>query len=268
MIIIYVLLNIAIMVIYPKGIFPMYGIHFLGIRTRFTEYSIALIYIALLYYNNFSNKDKKAKKIMWCSIIIAAVNILIQWIATGIIVVILIFIIYGCIKKIKNIDLVYIFGFALLIIMTINLVNGNLLNIFGGIFELLNKDITLTGRTLIWSNAIKIVKKYFWIGYGYVNDGNIIPYSSGLWQAHNTILQSMCESGIIGTVTFFYIIFKQGYPSIKKYNKKVNALNVSVVFGFLIMMMSEILYYYPIFMFMLFLIGNSKNEMRSENDKE
>lgn len=266
MIFLYVFLNIILMIMYPKGLFPMYGIYFLGIRTRFTEYSIALIYISFMYYNNFSNKDKKNKNVLIISIILALINVFMKWIATGIITIILIFLIYVCIRKIKKINFIYIIDFILLIIVSINLINGNLLNLFSGIFEILHKDITLTGRTIIWDNAILMAEKYFWSGYGYINDGNIITYSNGLWQAHNTILQSICESGIIGTIIFFLMLFKLGYPSCQKCNKKNSVLNISVIFGFLIMMMAEILYYYPIFMFVIFLIGNSKMVVLKEKD--
>lgn len=58
----YVLINILLMIIYPNGIFPQYGIYFLGIITRFTEFSIALMYISLIYYNEYSSKNKKDRK--------------------------------------------------------------------------------------------------------------------------------------------------------------------------------------------------------------
>lgn len=58
----YVLINILLMIIYPNGIFPQYGIYFLGIITRFTEFSIALMYISLIYYNEYSSKNKKNQK--------------------------------------------------------------------------------------------------------------------------------------------------------------------------------------------------------------
>lgn len=267
MIFIYVLLNILLMVIYPNGIFPQYGIYFLGIRTRFTEFSIALMYISLIYYNEYSLKNKKSKRILILSYILAVINILSKWVATGIVVMGLSILFYLILRNKKKLSFIYCFGFIFLIVLTINLINGNLLNLFSGFFELLNKDITLTGRTIIWENAIYMAKKYFLFGFGYVNDGNIISYHNGLWQAHNTILQSMCECGIFGTLTLFMMIFKQGFPN-KVDDKKINSLNVAIIFSFLIMMMTEITYYYPIFIFIIFLIGNNKKKLgESKDDK-
>lgn len=264
----YVLINILLLIIYPNGIFPQYGIYFLGIRTRFTEFSIALMYISLSYYNEYSSKNKKDRKKLITSYVLAIINILSKWVATGIIVIVLTILFYLLLRLLRNkkkLSLVYCFGFLILIALSINLINGNLLNLFSGLFELLNKDITLTGRTIIWENAIYVAKKLFLFGFGYVNDGNIISYLNGLWQAHNTILQSMCESGIFGTLTLFMMIFKQGFPN-KIDNKKINSLNVAIIFSFLIMMMTEITYYYPIFIFIIFLIGNNYKKLGEIKD--
>ena len=264
----YVLINILLMIIYPNGIFPQYGIYFLGIRTRFTEFSIALMYISLIYYNEYSSKNKKDRKKLITSYVLAIINILSKWVATGIVVIVLTILFYLLLRLLRNkkkLSLVYCFGFLILIALSINLINGNLLNLFSGLFELLNKDITLTGRTIIWENAIYVAKNYFLFGFGYVNDGNIISYHNGLWQAHNTILQSMCECGIFGTLTLFMMIFKQGFPN-KIDNKKINSLNVAIIFSFLIMMMTEITYYYPIFIFIIFLIGNNYKKLGEIKD--
>ncbi len=266
----YVLINMLLSFILPDGLFPEYGIHFLGIRTRFTEYSIALIYISLFYFNCFSKKKKNDKILMIASVMLAIINIFSQWIATGILVIILILIMYMFFRKIKISKNIYCVGFALLLLITITIINGSLLNMFDFIFEMLNKDVTLTGRTIIWDNAINLMKsnpvKYFLVGAGYIKDGNMIPYAGGFWQAHNTLLQLICENGIVGTIIFLKFFFKAGYPVVKMKNRKLVALNVSVIFGFLIMMITEILYYYPIFIFTILLIGNSKNIFKNEKE--
>ena len=268
MIFMYVFLNILVMMILPSGIFPQYGIHFLGIRTRFTEFSIALMYISLTYYNEFTSKNSKSKRMLIISFGIALANIFIKWVATGIIVVLLSLFIYLLLRKKKKLRFIYFVGFLTIIILTVSLINGNLLNLFSGFLEMLNKDVTLTGRTIIWDSAMNVAEKYFWSGFGYVNDGNIIHYNNGLWQAHNTILQSICECGIFGTLIFFLMLYKQGIPQ-KEDGTKINALNVSFIFVFLIMMTTEIIYYYPVFIFIIFLIGNSKKRLGvEENDNK
>lgn len=263
----YVLINILLMFIFPNGIFPKYGIYFLGIRTRFTEFSIALVYISLIYYNEYSSKNKKELKKLITSYLLAVINILSKWVATGIVVIALTILFYLILRNKKKLRFIYCFGFLFFIVLSINLINGNLLNLFSGLFKMLNKDITLTGRTIIWGNAINMIKKFYLFGFGYVNDGNIINYHNGLWQAHNTILQSMCECGIFGTLALFMMIFKQGFPN-KTDNKKINSLNIAIIFGFLIMMMTEITYYYPIFIFIIFLIGSNQKKLgESKDDK-
>lgn len=261
---IYIFVNLVLMIIFPNGIFPEYGIYFLGIRTRFTEYAIALIYVSILYYLNFSNHTIKDKQLVIISFILAMSNILIQWVATGIVTIILIILLYMLLKNQKEIKAFYTIAFIILILITINLVNGNIEVFFSSALDLLNKDTTLTGRTIIWRQALILASKNWLFGVGYLNDGNIISYSNGLWQAHNTLLQSICESGILGAISFFMLIYIQGMKGIKVYDKKTRALNIATILGFMIMMMTEILYYYPIFVFLILLIGNSYKIIKKE----
>lgn len=267
MTIIYLFLNIILMIIYPKGIFPQYGIYFLGIRTRFTEFSIALIYISLYFYNEFTLKKIKDKRNLAFSLLLAFINILLRWVVTGIIVILFIILIYLFINNKKYLKLIYCFSFFILIIVSINVINGNFLYLLSDFFELMNKDITLTGRTIIWKNAVTIAKNNLLFGVGYINDGNIIYYNDGLWQTHNTILQSLCECGIFGTCVFFVMFFKQGLP-IYNCKLKINKLNIAVVLGFLLMMITEITYYYSIFYLIIFLIGNCKTTGEMNDNKK
>ena len=268
----YIVINLILMLIFPKGLFPEFGIYFLGIRTRFTEYAIALIYISILYYLKFSNRTLKDRKKVIISSLIAISNILIQWVATGIVTIILIVVLYFILRNKNTQKLIYSLLFVLLIVITINLVNGSIENLLSGVLKLLNKDSTLTGRTVIWNHAIILATQHWISGVGYLNDGNIISYSGGLWQAHNTLLQAICESGLLGAIILFALIYIQGLKANEDDNKKVRALNSSVILGFIIMMMTEILYYYPIFIFIILLIGNShkisNKKKEFENDKD
>lgn len=264
----YILTNIILMLFLPKGLFPEYGIHFLGIRTRFTEYSIALIYLSILYYEKFTNKQRNDKIIRNIAFIISIINISIQWVATGIISCLAIIFMYMIFKKFKKFKKMYIIGFSLLIIITLNIINGNILGLFEGLFNILNKDITLTGRTIIWENALTVIKNNFLFGSGYIQDGNVVNYAGGLWQAHNTLLQLMCECGLLGTILFFSIILKQGFPARKEKNKNLAALNTSIIFGYIITMITEILYYYPIFIFTIYLIGNYRNIINDTKEEQ
>lgn len=262
----YVLINIIVSIIMPNGIFPDYGIYFLGIRTRFTEFSIALTYISIYYYLNCTNKRIKDKNILFLTIFISLFNVFLKWIATGVVVLLVIILLYFLIKRLRKIYIIYPVGFVLILILTINLINGNLLKYFSWLFSFLNKDITLTGRTIIWNNAIDIIKNNLPLGYGYINDGNIIPFYGGLWQSHNTLLQLVAESGIFGTISFYILLYKSSNPNKKIYNKENYALQISTIFGLLIMMMTEIIYYYPIFIFIILLMNNSKKLMRENNN--
>lgn len=107
----------------------------------------------------------------------------------------------GC-KKIYILFIVCIIWFECFIVLGNN--SFSLLNILAKSF---GKDITFSGRTLLWKNAIKIVKDNFFFGRGY-QEGRIktieIGQSAG---AHNYIMDLMYERGLMGVLTIFFIIF-------------------------------------------------------------
>ena len=75
-----------------------------------------------------------------------------------------------------------------------------------------------------------------------------MPYYGGKWQAHNQLLQSLYETGIFGSILFYWLFYK----SLKKLNqesieKKYKIITGSVLFAFIIMMITEIYGYYPPF---------------------
>jgi O-antigen ligase len=89
-----------------------------------------------------------------------------------------------------------------------------------GVFGLMGKDMTLTGRTDLWPSLIAIWQDRPWLGFGYSGfwagwDGP----SEQIWQeffwhprhAHNGFLQILLELGIVG-VTLFLIRFLTAFP--------------------------------------------------------
>jgi O-antigen ligase len=89
-----------------------------------------------------------------------------------------------------------------------------------GVFGLMGKDMTLTGRTDLWPSLMAMWQDRPWLGFGYSGfwagwDGP----SEQIWQeffwhprhAHNGFLQILLELGIVG-VTLFLIRFLTAFP--------------------------------------------------------
>lgn len=74
--------------------------------------------------------------------------------------------------------------------------------------DVLNKDLTFTGRTDIWKRAIDFIEKSPIIGYG--NESNIVRVfkfnSKSSIHCHNMILEIIYQGGIIFTFLFTYFI--------------------------------------------------------------
>lgn len=76
------------------------------------------------------------------------------------------------------------------------------------------KASTLNSRTIIWGNALNIIKHNFIFGIGELSTAQVESYALyGVNHAHNLILDLLLKTGIIGTISylFFYIGFASKY---------------------------------------------------------
>lgn len=242
---IFLFVNLITYICYPQGINPLYEeVYFLGIRTRFTEYAISG---ALLAYINYRNKKIK-KTSLFSAIIIAFLNIVIPKISTGFIgiicFIIFVVVLNNTVKDKFDIKFnvlqipIYIFIIAIVFFRIHTYFDFIIVDVLG-------KDLTLTGRTEIWDSAIETIKKSnIWIGNGYSNHGNFAPYGiNDYYQAHNQILQLLYECGIIG-ITLFLIFINSILKTINNPTTQYDIVIVSVIYAFLVMMISEIYSYY------------------------
>ena len=113
--------------------------------------------------------------------------------------------------------------------------------LFKWITALLNKDITFTGRTYIWENAINWFKSYLILGNG-IEPNSIITEKLGnvyAAHAHNLYLNIAYQTGILGVIifSFIFIVFICRIRTLK--NKKVKGMLTSTVFCILLMSQFE-----------------------------
>ncbi|HEV8296434.1 MAG TPA: O-antigen ligase, partial [Acidimicrobiales bacterium] len=96
----------------------------------------------------------------------------------------------------------------------------------GPITEALGRDVTLTGRTQLWSDVVHEIGKRPIVGYGwsgFFTDDPLGPSRPVLehnrWNppdAHNAVLQYLLDLGIIGT-TLFVVAFLRALPRAMRY---------------------------------------------------
>ena len=84
----------------------------------------------------------------------------------------------------------------------------NIQNLFAPIIVgVLGKDLTLTRRIGLWSNAIEMIGEKWLFGWGNLNKGAIILRDYYYWYAHNLALDILLEGGIITLAAFVYLLF-------------------------------------------------------------
>lgn len=114
--------------------------------------------------------------------------------------------------------------------------------------NVLGKDLTFSGRMYIWENAVPIVMKRFWVGYGITSSPNHFYiykllmgekiFTSTL-SAHNQVLQSLYEIGFIGVCLIAAMVFVSEYNIGKIKNKNIAGIFRIVIIALLTMLMSE-----------------------------
>ena len=82
---------------------------------------------------------------------------------------------------------------------------------FSWLFEnILNEDVTLNGRTMLWHSAISQIRGWHWLlGNGY---GHRFVFSIGDWNvstAHSQYLNILFCYGCLGLVGYFYLLYHQ-----------------------------------------------------------
>lgn len=122
---------------------------------------------------------------------------------------------------------VYVIGYGISFGLCVMLQNINLNFINRIIIEILGKDLTFSGRTGIWRDAISLIAQSPIIGYGSTVSRNMVFGIS----AHNIVLQTILESGIIGLALFLLIIYKSLFVN----KEKKYSISILIMGSFIIM---------------------------------
>ena len=123
------------------------------------------------------------------------------------------------------------------------------------------KDITFSGRTVIWMKALnEFLNSPIW-GQGATLTGNMI----GNLSAHNIILQILLENGMIGLLLFFNIF---NVTILKDYSKnnRLYKIGYMVIFSIMLSLFGEVysLEYLLSFLLIISAVKN-KRKIRATN---
>lgn len=130
----------------------------------------------------------------------------------------------------------------------------NIQNVFEYFLNNIGKGITLNSRTIIWKDAIELIKEKPLLGYGDLSIDKINDYYLyGASHAHNFVLELLLRTGIIGTICYMLFLDKSVKYIYKreKTDMKISILILGVISYILISFMD----FYPILQYQYCLFG-------------
>lgn len=239
---------------------------FLGGKNALCMFTVPTIFYNYLYYN--LTKKKMTISCIFI-IILAIITPMIGGSSTGTVVSILmmLFIMIG--EKIRfNPIIMYIVYIIILIVILNPLIISNIGFLNNLITDILNKDLTFTGRTEIWDVTTNLIVHNLF-GYG---RGNTVlsSYLLHVDEAHNIFLQLLLDGGIVSLVVFVYYFLTCVFTKNRnKFNYKIiNITQITIFSLFLIGLTESMTYKLDLWIIMLILYFFKTKNKELKNEKE
>jgi exopolysaccharide production protein ExoQ len=117
--------------------------------------------------------------------------------------------------------------------------------------ELLDRDVTLTGRTHLWSGALQIIAERPWTGYGFeivwgFGDETYLPHvaatASSAPDAHNAYLDLATELGLPAAVAALLLMIRTWFAAAGAFERRRSwfaLLAIGVLFMFMVINLTE-----------------------------
>lgn len=258
---IYIYINLISLYLYPDGLYIIERSSIgssqgwiLGVENQF---AYVIIPGAIFNVLNSLYKYNKINIFTWITIGISFLSLIKVWTATGI-VSLLFVIIFALLmsfkKKVKFINFNVIVVFYIIIwYSVINIEKVRPIQYL--VVEVLNKDLTLSFRTIIWDKVLEVIPNSLLFGHGintYVLAGKVTSFA-----AHNLLLQIILDSGVIGILLFLICIIVAG-KNLQSY--KENTLSLIILVGIFSIMIGGIAESYrTTYLFVLLMLAYNIN---------
>lgn len=237
-------INFILLIIFPNGLTQngIDRVNFLSIDNGLINFIMPAIVISII--NSFIKKNKItiSSKLL---IVISIITIIKVWSATALVALIIMLSSFYILRKfkynniftIKNYFILYFIGVLQVLFARTN----GLLNII--IEQWLKKDITFTGRDIIWEKSIYLFKESPLIGVGVRENGflvDILGFGSYANHSHNAILEILLSGGILAFCTYIIIMFisMKNLEGIK--HNSIYKILISYTFGFFMLTITEV----------------------------
>ncbi len=276
----FVSLNLLLMIVVPQGIYAAYssvytthteewllGVGNVAISWHFPAVIVAWMYSKMVHNNKYG----------WYMSAIVLISNLIDGSATAIVGVLVILIIQN-INSIKGILTPKMGALIAIVFFLVIVVYQSFEFLQPIVVGFLGKDMTFTGRLMIWSNAISgiVQKPIFGHGVMYTKEITkilgVVPDIDFIWEGathcHDNYLQIAFTGGLIA-VLIYYFIYRIAIRKLTIYwNNPISKACTAGLIAFLVIQISEVFDYSILMYLAIFLPLNIDNLIHAVNSKE
>lgn len=253
-------INLFTVIVFPQGMYEAVykENYFLGFRTLQINILFPAIGFSMLY------EQIKYGKLRWLTVIVLAFSITTftltkstASLVCSIILLAILLVVYNkpSFTRFFNFASASCVNALLFVALVIFRVHEHLLFL---VQSILNKDISLNGRTNVWDGFLYHVQKSPFFGYGLeykeTTVEKVSQWTGGLFtlnHAHNQYLNILYQTGIVGLLIFGLILFLTGYRLMKYRKSPYSILLTGVLFSFMIAMQTDVYEYAILFYAML-----------------
>lgn len=257
-------INLITILIYPTGQYVnstgYYANWFLGYKNTHILFIIPLVLISI---SNSYFKFNKLRIRNYIVILMSIISTILVANSTGLVGLLIIILFVVLPKSIENSKIFNILNYFIVYILSfISIILLRLQNCFSFfIVNFLHKDLTFTGRTYIWDSVINAIKDKLMLGHGLVT----FQYNINVYTTHNSLLDLLYKTGIIGFASYILIIYKSLKELYKYRNHKIAKFISIVVFAYFIMMLTEA-YSYELIIFIFVFCYNVKYLIKEDGE--
>lgn len=233
---IFLLINFVTLLIYPMGlnnvILEDERVYFLGVPNVISYYVLLLMIVSFI-------RDKALKDLSTIfALFVCGINIVAFHSSTGIVACIIMFIGYICnMRQIQWLTFKRAVIVAFIFEVVFVIVGGQeLFSVF--IVNILNKQTTFTGRTIIWSGALEIIRDNLIWGIGEPSFELLAWYGRETY-CHNAFLDIALKGGLVSLVAFVMIFVELNKKIVKEKSFSVERVFAASILGYLIIGLME-----------------------------
>lgn len=253
----YFVLNFITMVLWPHGLYTASNINgsqvnywLLGNPNPISRFALITLAINIVYSVVTKSKLRKTDFLLALMCIETAIICNSATALIGFLIVILLYLLSYWKRTSRHITV--FLSFVVGAILSVLIVIFGVQYKYSSLLSLLGRDVSFTGRTIIWDRATLLISRNLAFGYGYM-DKSYLYSILGASHTHNYYLWTLLSGGIIGFLFMGILAFCISHEIKKVIDIRAVKVSLSLIAAFYLMGIAEALTQMPLF-FAVFVI--------------